>query len=801
MTKSSIVVNGKEKKDESISAYLIQRPNPSFLRFPFKLQIYNLHNSNYKEKWQKKLMKFKDSSHLFTKIFSLKQAVVYTNFRKQLNEYVKEAGEIPVLYSEKKTKKTLKKLRLHYRSEGFFNAKLNYKVDSISSNKATVAYYIETGLPTFIDTISTRIASPVIDSIYKRHKTGSLIVKGDRYKRANFEIEASRLTSLFRNSGVYHFSKSAISFFEIDTANTNQKTNVLLNISNRFLETKDSLISVPFHVYTIKQVRVVTDYTYAKKDFILQDSIHYNGIDFMAFDRVKYKPKHLSKAIFISPGQKFSDINTELTRKHLRELNNYISIKIIYEEVANNQLIANILLSPSDRFKFKVETEATHENIKPFGISGKTSILNKNTLHGNEILQLGMQGSFFNSIELAGEDNSFLGFNAWEWGLDASYKVPRMLVPFNNKKHKNNKASPFTTFTLGYSTQKNIGLDKQRFSAIVKYNWKASKRIQHTIEALNAQYIRNLNVGSFFDIYKSEGIKLDRIQATYFPDLSVNNKLDFIHVALQDAEFSESPESAEDYRSVQNVYKRYKIITEDILVPALSYQFVYNTQTSYTNTNFNFFKAALSSSGLLATFFASESVEDGTKQLNGTNIAQYVKLDLEYKKNWDLKYHNSLAFRSSIGIAVPYGNSTSMPFSRSYFIGGPNDLRAWKIYELGPGKEKTGLEFNVGNFKMLNSLEYRFDVLGSLKAAFFVDAGNIWDVSDSDLNDVDAKFTGLASLKNTAVGSGFGLRYDLSFLILRGDLGFKTYEPYIEEGSKWFQDLKPVLNIGINYPF
>jgi outer membrane protein assembly factor BamA len=236
-------------------------------------------------------------------------------------------------------------------------------------------------------------------------------------------------------------------------------------------------------------------------------------------------------------------------------------------------------------------------------------------------------------------------------------------------------------------------------------------------------------------------------------------------------------------------------------VPALSYQFVYNTQTSYTNTNFNFFKAALSSSGLLATFFASESVEDGTKQLNGTNIAQYVKLDLEYKKNWDLKYHNSLAFRSSIGIAVPYGNSTSMPFSRSYFIGGPNDLRAWKIYELGPGKEKTGLEFNVGNFKMLNSLEYRFDVLGSLKAAFFVDAGNIWDVSDSDLNDVDAKFTGLAALKNTPVGSGFGLRYDLSFLILRGDLGFKTYEPYIEEGSKWFQDLKPVLNIGINYPF
>jgi len=54
-----------------------------------------------------------------------------------------------------------------------------------------------------------------------------------------------------------------------------------------------------------------------------------------------------------------------------------------------------------------------------------------------------------------------------------------------------------------------------------------------------------------------------------------------------------------------------------------------------------------------------------------------------------------------------------------------------------------------------------------------------------------------------AIGSGFGTRVDFSFLILRFDVGFKTYEPYLTEG-KWFKNYNfanAVYNIGINYPF
>jgi len=145
-----------------------------------------------------------------------------------------------------------------------------------------------------------------------------------------------------------------------------------------------------------------------------------------------------------------------------------------------------------------------------------------------------------------------------------------------------------------------------------------------------------------------------------------------------------------------------------------------------------------------------------------------------------------------------------LSFSRSYFIGGPNDLRAWKIYDLGPGSTKSGLEYNVGNLKFISSLEYRFKVINSIKGALFVDAGNIWDITNSSVTSSEARFNGINSLKDIAIGSGFGIRYDLSFILLRLDLGFKTYEPYLAKENKWFANYnfnKTVYNFGISYPF
>jgi len=799
--KYNVKVNNKENSNEKIRPYIIQRPNSKILKSPISLFFYNIGNKDYEKKWNNKILKYKDSSHFFTKIFSLKQTVGYANFRKNLNKWVFDNGEAPVLLSLKKTKKTVKNLQLYYIYQGYFNAKIQYRIDTLNGKRAKVTYRIKTYEPYYIDTILYHSKSPVIDSLYALHKSKSFIKKGQQFKRENFEKEAERLTKIFRNAGVYHFSKYAINFRDIDSLNPNHQTHVNLDIANRIVDTGDSIIHKPYSISYIKKVNVYTDYSYLERNHTVTDSLSYQGINYYAYKEIIYKPKFLGRSLFIHPGDKYSDSQTELTKQHLRNLNNFKSIRINYKETSDNQLIANILLTPKKRYGAKTELEATHSNQKPRGLSGKISFKNNNTFRGNEILQLSLQGSFLNSVEFKTEKTLF---NAWELGVDASFKVPRFISPFHTEKLVPTKMSPKTLFTLGTSLQKNIGLDKQRFTGIVEYTWKPNKKTNHTLEVFDAQYIKNLNINSFFSVYSSEYRKLESIQNNFFPteDLSIYTATDFIDVALNDPNFALN--QPEEYTTVKNVKKRYDIITEDILVPALTYQFIYNSQKNYKDTDFSYLRLRLASAGLFSSLIAKKPTGDNPRQILGTNIAQYVKLDLEYRRHWNININNIIAFRSSMGIAVPYGNSNSIPFSRSYFAGGPNDIRAWRIYELGPGGDNSGLEFNVGNFKILSSIEYRFDIISSFKGAVFADAGNIWDITQSELSDDSAKFSSFSSLKNLALGTGIGVRYDFSFLVFRADLGFKTYEPYESNGQQWFHNYNfksAVLNIGINYPF
>ncbi len=801
LTKNIIEINGNKNTETNLTPYIIQKPNSKAMGLPLSLWFYNMGNENYQKKWDQKILKYADSSHFATKVFSLKQSIGWANFNKSFNEWLFKNGEAPIFLDTLKANKTQKTLKQYYLDQGYFNSHINYHIDTLSEKKAQVVYQIDKGSPYKIDSIFTNIASPVIDSLYQQHKTKSLIKKNRIFKREIFENEAERLTQIFRNSGVFHFSKYSITFKDIDSTRADHRTNVIIDIADRLIELEDTLIAVSYEISKIKEVNVYTDYSYTKKNLPIKNTIKYKNIQFLSYDDLNFKPEILYRYILLKPGNIYSDKNNMLTRNYLNGLSIFKSLRIEYEEIANHELQANIYLTPSKRYGLKLEAEFIHSNQKPFGLSGKATLNNKNTFHRNEVFEIGLQGSFLNSAEIS--DGKFI--NAWEIGVDASYKIPRFFLPFSKNLTFLKNTSPTTIFTLGTSLQKNVGLDKQRFTFIAAYDWTRNRKYQHTFELLNAQFINNLNVNSFFNIYKSEFRKLENIRDAYFPDyleLSENNATTFVQESLNDTNFALTEPEA--YREVKNVEKRYDIITENSLIPAISYQFTYNNQVNFNDYDFSFFKAQITSSGVLASKLAKEKNENNIKQILNTNIAQFIKIDFDYRKHWLLKYNNVLAFRANIGYALPYGNSSSLPFSRSYFAGGPNDIRAWKIYELGPGSENSGLEFNVGNFKLMSNIEYRFDIIRGFKGALFADAGNIWDTTNSEITSSEAKFNNLNSLTKIGIGSGFGIRYDFSFLVLRGDLGFKTYEPYLTTDNKWFQNYNlknSVFNIGINYPF
>ena len=597
-------------------------------------------------------------------------------------------------------------------------------------------------------------------------------------------------------------------YYNIDTANTNNyKTNIDLVIfdKKRILKTNGDYILKPYTIQKIRKVTVFTDYSFSQKDNPNQDSTSFKGITFLAHNKIKYNPKLLSESIFIKPGEVYADSLRNLTRKHLKSLRNFKVINIKYEPVdsLNNQLDVSILLTPLDKFSLDLETELTHSNIRDLGVSAKFSIVNRNIFKGAEIFKLSFLSSFFNASQDANKEEQF--FNSWEIGADMSLEIPRFVAPFGINKLVPKRMSPRTVFSLGTSIQQNIGLDRETLTALMSYKWQYNAKKTIQLDIFNTQYVRNLRIGNYFDIYNSEYIKLNSIAKEFYnnPDYNLERQqetVSFMSTVFNDPNFlTNNPDS---FRNNLNILDRYNIITSDFLIPTIAYSFTYNNQSDFRDNNFSFFKIRVANSGNIGGLLSNKKNNNNRKTIFNIPLAQYFKTDIEYKKFWEIDDSSVIGFRSFIGAIIPYDNS-AIPFTKSYFAGGSNDIRAWQTYDLGPGNRNSGLEYNIGSLKFLTSAEYRFDLFGSLKGALFVDAGNIWDITNSIFAEDEAKFNGINSVKDIAVGSGFGLRYDFSFLVFRLDLGFKMHEPYLET-NKWFRNYNfsnAVYNIGINYPF
>jgi outer membrane protein assembly factor BamA len=280
---------------------------------------------------------------------------------------------------------------------------------------------------------------------------------------------------------------------------------------------------------------------------------------------------------------------------------------------------------------------------------------------------------------------------------------------------------------------------------------------------------------------------------------------EFINLVSADNNFQNS--NPNDFQTVRNIKERKNRLTQNNFILASNFNYVRNSKENAFDTNFSIFRLKFEFAGNLLYNFSElldlKNNTDGAYEVNGVPFSQYIKTEVDQIKLWDLGGSNVLALRSFFGIAIPFNNASSIPFSKSFFAGGSNDNRAWTAYDLGPGTSDNNNEFNEANMKLAFSFEYRFKLFGKMNGAFFTDAGNIWNVLD-DVTDQKATFNNIESLKDLAVGAGFGFRYDFDFFILRLDTGFKAYDPTYGNSNRWLNDFNfsnAVYNIGINYPF
>jgi len=796
LSKNIINIDGKKTSKSEITSYLIQRPNNSLLGIPLGLHLYNLGNLKYDSIHSKKTEQFVDRNSFWDKILSKKQTLKLLKKKKSINDWFLTKGEAPIIVNNLKTKQTKQNLRTHFFNNGYFNSKIETLITS-DLKKTTISYNITKNKPFSIGDISYKINSPSVKKAINEHLKRIPLKKNQQYKLENFKKTVSKITKTLRNNGFYNFNQSMVSFREIDTLSLKHTTPVEIHINNRKIKKDNKTIEQPTEIYKVESVKVYTDYTYKKRNQPYNTENTYHSLDFYAHSKLQMKSKTLANSIFIKPGQVYSDNSIELTRNHLRSLNNFKSIKITNKELDDRKLETTITLTPQKKYGIGLNTEIIHSNIKQIGLSGGFSFINRNLFKGAESLQISLQGSIFDTASNINNNDSE-SFNAYEIGIDASLAFPRFRFPFIGNLIPR-KMTPKTKITIGTSFQKNIGLDKQKINGVIDYSWESSKKNRHNLELLNLQFINNLNPDSYYRIYTSQFNQIKEIQPLINPnfELTTRNASSFINNLPSNFVIN----NPEENTTLNNIKKREEIITSNNIIPSTSYSFEHNSRRGLSDTKYNFFKIKISSAGNFNTFFLKE--ENGLKTYEGIPISQFVKLDIDFRKFWSNSKNNSLAFRTFIGAAIPTGKNKEIPFIASYFAGGSNDIRAWKTYELGPGNSNSGLEFNIGNLKLLSSLEYRFKIINNIHGAIFVDAGNIWNLPNTSGATDDEIFDSLQSLENIAIGSGLGFRYDLSFLVLRFDLAFKTFEPYLIE-DKWFSNYtltESVLNIGINYPF
>ncbi|NRD23209.1 BamA/TamA family outer membrane protein [Winogradskyella litoriviva] len=817
ITDNTIVEDGNTVMSERINNIVIQKTNSGmrkFFGFPLKLHIYNLARPNIDSIIDANILS--DSLKVKRRIalLSKKQFDMQLEAKQNFNSWLKRTGEAPVIYNEAKTEKTANNLRKYYYSKGWFNNKVTYQVEKDSNKLAQVTYNVIKNKPYVLDSLNPYISSPKIDSLYPKFIAASLLKKGEQYDDQNFEDERERINTFLRNSGFYHFGQDYIRF-EIDTIDTNHKIQTDLKIANRIIRGEDSTTVVPFKIYKIKEVNIFTDNNFDNRFKPVTDTTVYKNYNLYSKEKLKYRPKALTDAIFINKGDTYSDIARSRTQRYLNDLQmfRYPDIEFIENE-EDTTLTANIRLEPKKKYTLSFEPEINTSNIQKIGFSFSTGLKIRNVFRGAETLEISGIAAIGASQDPADGETNFFDIN--EFGGNVRLTIPRIFSPFNTDKIIPKFMSPSTGISVSATSQQNIGLDKQSLSGVFSYNWYPSKTVTNTLELFNVNFIKNLNTSNYFGVYTNSFNSLNAIaqdigyidsDATLYDESldSYQPAEIFIDEVLSSSTSLTSGD--DDYSTVKNIDERKERLTEDNLIFSTSFEYKKDKRKNIFDNDFSVFNWRIELAGNLLSTISSLSGlsknDAGNYEVFDVAFSQFVKTEIDYIKYIDLGRQNVLAFRSYAGIAIPYGNSNSIPFAESFFAGGPNDNRAWSAYNLGPGSSLSTNEFNEANFKLHFSAEQRFNIFGPWNGALFIDAGNIWNVLDNVTDDA-ATFTGFTSLKDIAVGSGFGLRLDFDFFVVRLDTGFKTYDPSQSTNKRWFRNYNftnAVYNIGINYPF
>ena len=681
--------------------------------------------------------------------------------------WIKRAiGEAPVILDSAQTSRSSMQITQFMQNEGYFNATVTDSTVYKKKRKANVIYTIRSGTPYTIGKINYVISDPVVKQIVLVDSSESKLKKGNIFKTGDFSSERERITLQLKNIGFYEFGPSYISF-DIDSSLGNHKADVVMNIAgtDESITAGDTCCPGPHKLFRIKDVYIQTDYDpITKRSLRLHDTIPYKNYKFLtAPGKQNFKYDALIPRIFIEKGSLFKINNSDYTYRSLTTLSTFRFVNIRYEitrddSMSGNWLNSYIELSPAPRQDYKFEVNGTH-NGGNLGIGGSLIYRNKNTFRGAESMEIGLRARAERIPEFVEEDRKS-PFNSIEFGPDLSIRIPRMLWPLKNL-NKSRTANPVTVFRTQYNYQQ------------------------------RPEYVRHLLVFSTGLEFRETKFKRHFIYPA---------EINYSNFDLTNA-FRDKLKERDDPRLVQYY--------QNILITNGRYAFVYNTQEQGSLNDFKFFRFTMEVAGNSMRVYdkitKSNYSDSASYDLLGISYSQYVLPEIDLRYYQVLDEHNMLVYRFNTGIGISYLNSEVMPYEKRFFAGGSNDLRAFRVRTIGPGSFNSQ-EFieSVGDIKINFNVEVRSDIFKFLEGAAFIDAGNVW-LRKTDPTQPGGRFRWENVVNELALGTGLGIRLDLTFFVIRLDAGVPLRNPAMPLRKRWvisnYKIKDTVLNLGIGYPF
>ncbi len=676
----------------------------------------------------------------------------FVNSESKLSQWItKNFAKEPVLMSWVNPELRASVAQSVLKNHGYFHGQVSSKtITQKNPKKAKIEYDVNLGHLFTLDSISYVRFPEKMQKLIDSTRTKSMIQTGVPFNITSLDAERNRLNNLFRNNGYYYYQPTYSSYLA-DTVTVPGK--VQLN-----LQQVENVPSEAQHEWYIGRVRIEM-----RKQIMetLHDSVHFRSFSSYFNGR---KPPMRNRVILrdlkLRPRQQFSydlyqqSVN-KITGNGLFSLVDFkFSPRDTTETCDTLDLVINCVFDKP--YDFYVETNLKGKTSGWIGPGMVIGFTKRNAFRGGEKLDINAHGSYEwqTRNQLSGSRDRI---HTYEYGMDASLEFPRLLLPHNRRKRF--FTTPSTILKAATNVINRASYFKRHVvSGELTYNFQTSETSLHQFSPLHLQYN---------------------------------------YMSSHTAEFDEIMERS----------PYLKVSMKDQFIPKMRYTYIYSSPTDYLHPIF--WQTTVSEAAnilSLGYMAAGNNWNEKDKRMFKNPYAQFFKIESEFRKTWHLSSHSQLVSHLDIGAIWSYGNSSAAPYTEQFYVGGANSIRAFTVRSIGPGsysptsKSSSYLD-QTGDIKFLANLEYRSRLFGNLYGAIFLDAGNVWAMHDDESRPY-AKFKIKNVLKEMALGTGVGVRYDLDFFVIRLDWGIGLHLPY-KSGFYNIPSFKDgqSIHLAIGYPF